>query len=66
MFPFCFEWHWDAGHFFFMGLFYLVLTVVGSGMAYCIVKTFIDTLMIPIKKHEEHSHEHAHAGAHGH
>jgi len=42
MFPFCFEWQWDAGHFLFMGSLYMVLTVVGLGLMYAGIRTFLD------------------------
>ena len=32
MLPIVFEWHWDIGHFVFMGLFYAALTVIGLGL----------------------------------
>jgi len=42
MFPFCFEWQWDPGHLIFMGSLYMVLTVVGLGLAYAAIRTFLD------------------------
>ncbi len=39
MFPFVFEWQWDIGHFFFFGLWYLVLTVMGLGLMIVAGKT---------------------------
>jgi hypothetical protein len=34
MFPFCFEWTWDAGRIIFMGLLYLVLGAMSLGIFY--------------------------------
>ncbi len=42
MFPFSFEWAWDMGHIVFMGGLWYALTIIGIGMAYCIVKAAID------------------------
>ncbi len=41
MFPFVFEWAWDAGHLIFMGLLYLVLGVISLGLLYAFVKTWL-------------------------
>jgi hypothetical protein len=40
MFPFCFEWSWDAGHLIFMGLLYLVLGVIAFGLIYALAETW--------------------------
>jgi hypothetical protein len=41
MFPFCFEWAWDAGHLIFMGLLYLVLGVIVGGLIRAVTKTWL-------------------------
>jgi len=41
MFPFVFEWGWDAGRLIFMGLLYLVLGVIGLGLLYAFVRTWL-------------------------
>ncbi|MEA3428062.1 MAG: hypothetical protein U9Q84_02340 [Thermodesulfobacteriota bacterium] len=43
MFPFSFEWAWDMGHMIFMGGLWYALTIIGLGMAYCIIKAIVDT-----------------------
>ena len=42
MTPFSFEWQWNIEYFIFMGLLYLALTVVGCGLVYAILKTWLD------------------------
>ena len=42
MFPFCFEWQWNADHYLFLGLLYVALTIVGCGLIYSGVKTWLD------------------------
>ena len=42
MLPIVFEWHWEIGRLIFMGLFYLALGAIGLGVAFGLVKTFID------------------------
>ncbi|NQT56975.1 MAG: hypothetical protein HQ551_12200 [Desulfobacteraceae bacterium] len=42
MTPFSFEWLWNIEYFIFMGLLYLALTVIGCGLVYCLVKTWLD------------------------
>jgi len=44
MFPFSFEWLWDMSHMVFMGGLWYALTIVGLGMAYCILKAALDTM----------------------
>jgi len=39
MFPGSFEWVWDMGHLIFMGLFWLVIAVLLSGITIVLVKT---------------------------
>lgn len=43
MFPFSFEWAWDAGHFLFFGGMWYTICILGAGMTYCILKTIYDT-----------------------
>ena len=43
MFPFSFEWVWDAGHVIFHGALWCVLGTVGAGMAYCLFRATLDT-----------------------
>ena len=42
MTPLSFEWQWNIEYFIFMGLLYLALTVVGCGLIYTFIKTFLD------------------------
>ncbi len=42
MFPGTFEWVWDPGHVIFMGIVWLVLTVLVSGIVYVLWKTALD------------------------
>ena len=42
MTPFSFEWKWISDYFIFMGLLYLALTIIASGIVYCLVKTWLD------------------------
>ncbi|MBU4185362.1 MAG: hypothetical protein KKI12_02690 [Proteobacteria bacterium] len=44
MFPFSFEWAWDLDHIVFMGGLHYALTIMGLGMAYCIIKAVVDTI----------------------
>jgi hypothetical protein len=43
MFPFSFEWIWDAGHIVFHGGLWYALNIIGLGMTYCVIKAVIDT-----------------------
>ena len=43
MLPFIFEWIWDMSHVVFMGGAGFALTVIGIGMAYCVVKAVVDS-----------------------
>ncbi|MDJ0764662.1 MAG: hypothetical protein QNJ97_16910 [Myxococcota bacterium] len=38
MIPIVYEWHWDMGHFIFMGLLYAVLTVVGVTLSLALMR----------------------------
>jgi hypothetical protein len=42
MTPFSFEWQWNIDYFIFMGLLYLALFVVGCGLVYVILKTWLE------------------------
>ena len=44
MFPFNFEWAWDMGHAIFFGGFWYATSILGAGMAYCILKAAYDTM----------------------
>jgi len=41
MFPFVFEWTWDAGRIVFMGLLYMVLGAISLGLLYAFVMTWL-------------------------
>ncbi|MBF0209517.1 MAG: hypothetical protein HQK64_00590 [Desulfamplus sp.] len=59
MFPFCFEWVWDAGHYLFFGGMWYTIIILSLGMTFCIVKTIIDTA-----KGGGHGHHGGHGEAH--
>ncbi len=42
MTPFSFEWYWNADYLIFMGLLYLALVIIGSGLVYTVLKTWMD------------------------
>ena len=42
MFPFNFEWIWDAGHLLCMGGLWFALSIMGLGVTYCIIKAVFD------------------------
>ena len=42
MFPFCFEWAWNSDHYIFLGLLYVALTIIGSGLTYALLRTWLD------------------------
>jgi len=42
MFPFNFEWVWDAGHLLFMGGLWFALSIMGLGVTYCLIKAVFD------------------------
>ncbi|MBF0301414.1 MAG: hypothetical protein HQK73_00090 [Desulfamplus sp.] len=44
MFPFSFEWVWDAGHYLFFGGMWYTIIILSLGMTFCILKTIIDTV----------------------
>jgi hypothetical protein len=41
MFPFVFEWGWDAGRIVFMGLLHMVLGAISLGVLYAFVMTWL-------------------------
>ena len=41
MFPFVFEWTWDAGRLIFMGLLYMVLGAISLGVLYAFLMTWL-------------------------
>lgn len=41
MFPFCFEWEWSIGYLIFFGLLYMALAIIGCGLTYCLVTTWL-------------------------
>ncbi|MBF0376594.1 MAG: hypothetical protein HQK72_03825 [Desulfamplus sp.] len=43
MFPFSFEWAWDAGHYLFFGGMWYTIIILSLGMTFCVVKTIVDT-----------------------
>ncbi len=57
MLPFAFEWHWDVGHIVFMGLFYLALMVITTGLNYALLASMKD---LAIGKTYSHDHGHDH------
>lgn len=44
MFPFCWEWVWDVGHYLFFGGMWYTIIILSLGMTYCLGKTVVDTL----------------------
>ena len=42
MTPLSFEWQWNIEYFIFMGLLYLALLIVGIGLIYTYIKTWLD------------------------
>ena len=42
MTPFSFEWQWNIEYLIFMGLLYIALTVIGCGLVYVLVKTWVN------------------------
>jgi hypothetical protein len=42
MFPFIFEWHWLPDRLIFMGLLYLALAIVGTGLGITLIITLKD------------------------
>lgn len=46
MLPFCFEWSWGVDHIIFFGLLYLALVIVGLGLTFVGIKTFLQVVGI--------------------
>ena len=44
MFPFCFEWVWDIDHMVFFGAMWYVISILGLGMTYCVLKSIVETI----------------------
>lgn len=44
MFPFIFEWVWDAGHIIFFGGMWYVVIILFLGLSWCVGKAVIDTM----------------------
>jgi hypothetical protein len=42
MTPFSFEWQWNADYIIFMGLLYIALAIIGCGLVYCFLKTWMN------------------------
>ena len=42
MTPLSFEWKWAADYFVFMGLLYLALGIIGCGVAFAYLKTWLE------------------------
>ncbi|MBW2065827.1 MAG: hypothetical protein JRJ03_12985 [Deltaproteobacteria bacterium] len=42
MTPLSFEWQWNIDYFLFMGFLYLTVGVVGCGILYAVLKTWVD------------------------
>ncbi len=51
MFPFCFDWEWNADHYIFLGLFYLTLIIIGCGLTFVGIKTFLQLIGVLKEKH---------------
>ncbi len=43
MFPTVFEWIWDLGHVIFMGIFWLVIIALLTGIVTILIRTTLDT-----------------------
>lgn len=54
MFPFCFEWAWDMSHIVFMGGLWYALSIMGAGLAFCVIKAVIDTTQTNEQGHDSH------------
>ncbi len=42
MTPLSFEWHWNPDYLIFMGLLYVALVIIGFGLVYTFLKTWMD------------------------
>jgi hypothetical protein len=56
MTPFSFEWTWNIDYFIFMGFLYLVLIIVGCGLIYTFLKSWLDIRQESEKLPPEISH----------
>ena len=43
MTPLSFEWKWSIDYFIFMGLLYTALAIIGFGLVYTYIKTWLDS-----------------------
>jgi len=41
MTPFSFEWQWNMDYIIFMGLLYIALAIIGAGLIYSVLKTWM-------------------------
>lgn len=41
MTPFSFEWQWNIEYMIFFGLLYTALTIIGGGLVYCLIKSWL-------------------------
>jgi hypothetical protein len=51
MFPFIFEWKWNADHYIFLGFLYLVLIIVGAGLTFAGIKTVLHLMGFLRERH---------------
>jgi hypothetical protein len=51
MFPFIFEWQWNADHYLFLGLLYLALAIIGFGLTIALVKTVLQVFGFMRERH---------------
>lgn len=51
MFPFVFEWQWNAGHLLFLGLFFLALGIIGFGLTIALAKTVLQLFGFMRERH---------------
>lgn len=42
MTPLSFEWHWNIEYLIFFGLLYIALSIVGCGITYTFIKSWLD------------------------
>lgn len=54
MFPFIFEWVWDAGHIMFFGAMWYVILILSAGLSYCLGKSVQDTIKGGGDDHHDH------------
>jgi hypothetical protein len=51
MTPLSFEWLWNIEYFIFMGLLYLALSIIGAGISFVAVKTFLQFMGFLRERH---------------